>query len=459
MFNGRAAGRGYLASVARGGWMAVAVAAVAGCQPAPSGSARFGGKGAAPDRPDRDAALMPPPDVFLASADNAAAEGELPASPAADVVRAAGGGPGDPAANRFTVTVPVDGVAAVQQTPTLCWAACTQTLLRQEKVEVNQRQLANHFEPDPDNQTAGVGVIVRALNPDLGPQLDLWGAVPIDLVGLTSDQLLTELMAGRLCVVGLVENPADGMGHACVVCGATFARLNPSPLAVLAGSPEAPVDAPPPAAAPPGSAAGTAKAYDPKAYDPAADPAHDADALRSKLSPAYGLYEVELFDPEPGAGHRTMSGDEFRRQAAFFTSHMLARRTLLHALKGMSSSDPSAGTSAGTSAGSSSGSTSTDATSDHPAVKTMVYGTSMEDARLASLPVRRVIAARREQAQARAGDPTPGSSKAAKRATPQPTQKTPAQQRAAAQQKAKKKPVPQAAQPQPAQQSQPAPQP
>jgi hypothetical protein len=304
--------------------------------------------------------VLPPPAIFLATGDNCEPSADAPAAPAADVVRVSG------AVNRFSVDVPkVDDVAAVQQSPTLCWAACTQMLLRQQKVEIDQHVLGNYFEPDPDDQTAGVGVILRALNPDLQPKLEQRGAVPVDLVGITSDQMLQELMAGHLCVVGLVDEQNDGYGHACVVCGATFARLHPSPLAMLAGAPAAPDGHP-------GSAA----------------VATPADAIRSKLSPDFGLYQVELFDPEPGIGRRTVDAATFQKQAVFLTSHILSRQMLLTAL----GESPTA-SKGGASERASSGSTSSDRTTSPQPNQVIVRSQSWDDARLMTLPVRRQSAA------------------------------------------------------------------
>ncbi len=357
---------------------AVAGAAMGGCAAA----------GPAGQPHPRDSSLVPPPTIFVAQADNCQPSADPPAAAAGDVSRDGG------AANRFVVQVPhVDAVAVAQASPTLCWAACTQTLLAQQNVPVDQVALGNHFVPDPDNQTAGVGVIVRALNLDLVPRLEQRGSVPIDLVGTTSDQVLAELLAGHLCLVGLLERPDDPMGHACVVCGATFARLNDGPLAALAGARELPD-----------------LSHDLATADDAAR--LQVDAIRSKMSPRYGLYEVDLFDPDRGGSHRKLSGDAFRRQAVFLTSHNLARQTVLAAL-GRSPSEPapapdaspaapSATLASSSTAGSSTaGSSTAGAAGPEPSARVLLLSESQEDARLATLPAR--------QRAALANAPTPAA--------------------------------------------------
>jgi len=249
-----------------------------------------------------DTALVPPPTVFLATDANCESDAALPVSPALNVVADASGN------NHFKVNVSeTDRIGATQQGPTLCWAACTQTLLRQQGAEVNQAALANEFVPDTGDadQTAGLGVVTRALNPDLEPQVEQRGAIPITLVSITSDQMLNELMSGHLCIVGLVENREDNIGHACVVCGATFARLKPSALGML----------------------NMTIAVNPSVRS------QDNDALKSNLNPAFGLYEVELFDPEPNVGLRKLTAQQFCDQAVFITSHKIARDLLMSALE------------------------------------------------------------------------------------------------------------------------------
>jgi hypothetical protein len=252
-----------------------------------------------------DAAVVEPPTIFVAIGDNCVAAAPIPRAPARNVIAAPDN------LNKFSVEVSqIDKIGVKQENDTLCWAACTQTLLRQRNINVRQTDLAKEFvadDPDGDDeegQAAGLGVMIRALNPDLERELDERGAVPIDLYATTSDQMLTELMSGRLCIVGLVEKKGDGMGHACVVCGATFAKLSPNFLNAI-------------------NLTVTVNNSSTSA---------DSKAARSGLMPTYGLYQVDLFDPFT-ARHRTMSGEEFHDQAAFLTSQELSREMLVDALK------------------------------------------------------------------------------------------------------------------------------
>ena len=253
-----------------------------------------------------DTAIVPAPTVFLATADNSDAYARLPVSAVQDVSA-------DPdAANRFTVTVPeITEMGAVQLEPTLCWAACTQTLLKQQEIQVDQKLLARQFVPDTndddDEQTAGIGVVTRALNPDLAPQVEQRGAIPISLVSVTTDQMINELLAGRLCMVGLVEDKDTNMGHACVVCGATFSELKPSATS--------------------GFAPNTV------GVNPNIPQTQDDQSLKSHMNPVYGLYEVEIFDPEPKVGTRKLTAQQFCDQVAFITSHQISHNMLEDALR------------------------------------------------------------------------------------------------------------------------------
>jgi len=245
-----------------------------------------------------DTAVLPPPKIFLADDSNRLLVARKPLSQGAEVVADFN----DP--NKFTVTIPsAERCYAYQDSDTLCWAACTQTLLAQMNIHLNQERLAAEFvPPDADDQTAGVGVVIRALNPDLEDQVDQRDVVPIDLQPITSDQLITELLAGRLCIVGLVEDREANMGHACVICGATFAKLK-------AGAP-----------------VNIAKSSNTSALDAAAE--------QSEFSPQYGLYSIQIFDPfkDKLGGVRPMNAQLFSQQAEFITSHVLARDVLLAAL-------------------------------------------------------------------------------------------------------------------------------
>jgi hypothetical protein len=158
--------------------------------------------------------------------------------------------------------------------------------------------VANEYEPNKANQSASVGVVIRALNPDLEPQVEAKGAVPIDVFATTSDQMLEELMAGHLCIAGRMEQ-SSGIGHACVVCGATFAKLKPSTARVTV------------------QASGMGP--------------HAEEAMRTAATPTYGIYDVELIDPEDGV-HGTLTGQAFHDQVQFIIDRPYARDMLRAAL-------------------------------------------------------------------------------------------------------------------------------
>jgi hypothetical protein len=257
-----------------------------------------------------DTAIIPPPAIYQATSDNCKPTADLPSSNSGNVSALPNCG------NKFKVGIPqVDQLAQKQATPTLCWAACTQALLRQQSIRVEQADLAKQFVPDNGesnvDQSAGLGIVMRALNPDLEPQLEQRGALPIDLLPVTSDQLLAELMAGRLCIVGLVEQQGDGEGHACIVCGSTFAVLKPSALSMLS------------------TTVLTNSNISLNGNQPVRQVSQNC---------SYGLYSVELFDPMSGE-HMTLDAQHFCDQAVFITSHQISRGVLLSALQ-----QPSSGT-------------------------------------------------------------------------------------------------------------------
>jgi hypothetical protein len=269
----------------------------------------FGGKGqpaqtASNAVQGKSAAIIAHPKVFVATETNCDTSAMPPTAPASNVTI-------DPAnASRFDVSVTqIDKIGVKQETDTLCWAACTEILLRQQNIQVQQKALAHEYVADDDDgdddegQAAGLGVMIRALNPDLEPQLDQRGVVPIDLQATTSDQMLSELMSGRLCIVGLVQKDDTTMGHACVVCGATFGKLEPNTFALM----------------------NTKVTVNNNANS------DDSKAAQSALTPTYGLYSVDLFDPYTGK-HRTISGQDFADQTDFLTSHQLAHDILVAAL-------------------------------------------------------------------------------------------------------------------------------
>ena len=170
------------------------------------------------------AVLLPPPAITVASTDQEATYADVPTNTGIPVQRI-GSKP-----NEFSVQVPdIDRVHVMQADGTLCWAACTQMILAQQDIKVDQTSLGNEFRGDQDDQSASLGVIMRAMNPDLEPQFANKIDVPIELFPITSDQMIGELMHGNLVVAGLVEDPTTGEGHACVVSGATFARI-PTPI-------------------------------------------------------------------------------------------------------------------------------------------------------------------------------------------------------------------------------------
>ena len=249
-------------------------------------------------------AMVPKPIVYVATSDNCASTAVPPTAPAGNLFMDSSG------ANRFMVKIAdIDRLGVKQQTQTLCWAACTEVLLRQQQIQVDQDELSHEYLDDDANgdneegQAAGLGVMIRALNPDLQPQVDARGSIPIDFIPLTSDQMLAELMSGRLCIVGLVKE-GTAMGHACVVCGAQFARLQPNAMSKM----------------------------NVKVIVNGKTDSNAADAMRSGLMPQYGLYQVDLFDPRTGT-HVPMSGQDFQNEVVFLTSHQFARDILLAALQ------------------------------------------------------------------------------------------------------------------------------
>jgi hypothetical protein len=246
---------------------------------------------AAAARQNQQAAL-PSPDITLASSDNEMASAEVPVNPRNKVQRV-GAEP-----NRFLVEVAaIQNVHASQKTETLCWAACTQMVLAQQGIRADQNALGQEFSGDQEDQSANVGVIMRAMNPDLESRLAHLITVPVQLFGITSDQMIRQLFNGDLVVVGLVADPNFPMGHACIVYGAEFAKLKPHFMENLFKINNQP--------------GGQAASPD-----------------------RYGLISVELFDPEPDVGPRTLTGAEFARQVSFITSRQIARDCILQSLSG-----------------------------------------------------------------------------------------------------------------------------
>jgi hypothetical protein len=251
-----------------------------------------------------DASLIPPPKIFLANDHNVLSDAESPTAKGGAVVS-------QDSAGRFAVTVPkADKYCVYQISDTDCWAACTQSLLGQVGVVTNQKQLVQDFVPiDADDQTASLGTVIRALNPDLMGRVSQRGVIPIDLVAVTSDQMVDELLAGHFCMVGVTEERGDATAHACIVCGATFARLNSALAPLVAQNPNIPQSS---------------------SVDP-----HEGAALLSAIAPKYGLYSIQIFDPYPDkkGGFQTLDAQDFCDNAIFLTSRNIARETLMAALQ------------------------------------------------------------------------------------------------------------------------------
>jgi len=198
--------------------------------------------------------------------------------------------------NQFHVEVPdIKRVEAQQKTDTLCWAACSQMVLTHDNVpgEHDQVKLGARFRPDREDKSANDAVIMRAINPDLDAEMDQKRIfLTTQVTPNTSDQLIKQLCANELVVVGLVENKDNPAGHVCIIYGATFGKVKET------------------------------------IFDPL--------AAAAQMRNVYAIYEVNVFDPWPdtdaGGGTRKLTGDQFKEQVQFLTSKPLAHDELFKAL-------------------------------------------------------------------------------------------------------------------------------
>ena len=197
--------------------------------------------------------------------------------------------------NRFHIQVQgIDKVETEQKSDTLCWAACVQMALAHDRIRSDQTKLGTMFRPDQEDKSANIGVVMRALNPELEPQLDKKLVIPLQIVPFSSDRLVEQLSQSELVIVGLVDEAEGGGGHACIAYGAEFAKTK----------------------------AGEAKQF----------------LGNNDIVPTFGLYNVSIFDPwpetGPDKGFKTLSGQEFKKQVRFIMSRPLAKQAILDALKG-----------------------------------------------------------------------------------------------------------------------------
>jgi hypothetical protein len=232
-------------------------------------------------------AVLPPPSIDVANDSNQ--------MPYADPPTRCRIKPTREEANLFKVILPnMSHFEATQATGTLCWAACTQMVLAQHGIKVDQETLGAEFRPDKENKSANVGVILRALNPDLEPRFKDKLVLPIELFPVTSDQMIQQLLNGDLVVVGLVS-PDYPDGHVCIVYGATFAKKQTNIFSNFIHI-------------------------------------NTGDSPPNTPQNQWVLSGVELFDPWPGNGSRPLTGADFAQQVKFITSRPMARQILLAAL-------------------------------------------------------------------------------------------------------------------------------
>lgn len=214
--------------------------------------------------------------------------------------------------NLFRVRVDgVEGVCSAQEEDAWCWAACVQTVLghtlSRGAVGVSQRQLADYFHGEGRVRGAGMAVLVRALAPRI--ELDLAGQgvdLGADLRIQGADPLVEGLSSGELAVLGLDQG--GGLGHAVVVLGATYARIE--------------------------DAERTARLCDVgiRAACARLGVGSEGEAfLNERVREMNGLYALEsvtVFDPWDGGGVREIEGEELRRTCDFILTQAAAREIL-----------------------------------------------------------------------------------------------------------------------------------
>jgi hypothetical protein len=210
--------------------------------------------------------------------------------------------------NRFSLAIGnMARVAAKQKEEGMCWAACVQMALAVSGKTIDQDRLAHEFREGREDKSATFGVMVRALCPELEPQLVGRLVMPIQLIPSSSDTLLEELAAGEPVIVGLWEDPNLPVGHMCVVYHSEYAMRKLSALdAVLAAD-----------------------------VQKSASAAPLTDALPVGRA---ALVNVSLLDPadkEP----RGMYAAEFKKQIKFMMSRRMALKLMEDALKAQQESE------------------------------------------------------------------------------------------------------------------------
>jgi len=197
-----------------------------------------------------------------------------------------------------------------------CWAACAQIvdryyglrLLRSRTAttEAEQAELARYFRGTKEDQTADLTTILRAINPELEKTTfkNSLMNVGVTFADMTTDRMLVDLSAGHPVLVGLEE---EGGGHACVVIGATYSRVRRNAVVEAARDITGFLSG-----GKPGGIDGAVRGVD--------GVTGDGD---------YGIHSIDLWDPFPGRGNRTLSGEELKARGRFLVSKELARTILV----------------------------------------------------------------------------------------------------------------------------------